>query len=493
MSKAKRYVLLPPRTLSAGRSAGAASTAPFFLELNAVGPAPAVVPGAGTVQIRVLDSIHEDGAKLVELAEDDVLALRAAQPNVTIAPVIYYELARARLHVPRAAASPVAGAVAATPGPIRLTVQDVKSGDGVEGATVVAFTDFANRFGAMGKTDAQGEVTLDLGGQPVDIERLYVYPPLAGYWGAYQEDAQLHSGFTVRIQPIEFGVQDCLRHFYGEGASTDGQGVTVGVVDTGVGPHPHLSVIGDIDNGEGHGSHVAGIIAGTGSPPDGFTGISPAASLRSYRVFSNPGGLAANFTIAKAIDQAVADGCDLVNLSLKVDNPNDPSGFLVDPVIQVALEDARRAGTLPIAAAGNDNRTKVDFPGRDPLCVAVSAFGREGTFPAGSMDESNVLDPRGDDPLDFIAAFSNVGPEVDVTGPGVGIVSTVPGGYGVMSGTSMACPAVVGIAARLLANRTDILNMPRDAARSEEIARLVLSSTRTLGFPPDHEGRGLVE
>lgn len=87
---------------------------------------------------------------------------------------------------------------------------------------------------------------------------------------------------------------------------------------------------------------------------------------------------------------------------------------------------------------------------------------------------------------------SNIGPETDLTGPGVYVLSTVPGGYAAMSGTSMACPAVTGMAARMLAKNKPLLGRKRDAARSEAIARLLLRSARPLGFGPKFEGRGLV-
>jgi subtilisin family serine protease len=99
--------------------------------------------------------------------------------------------------------------------------------------------------------------------------------------------------------------------------------------------------------------------------------------------------------------------------------------------------------------------------------------------------------PYGSDRNNFIAAFSNVGPQVDLTGPGVGIVSTVPGGYAALDGTSMACPAVTGLAAKLLSVRGDILNMSRDQARSDAIAQLLLQAARPLGFGPTYEGHGI--
>jgi subtilisin len=102
-----------------------------------------------------------------------------------------------------------------------------------------------------------------------------------------------------------------------------------------------------------------------------------------------------------------------------------------------------------------------------------------------------VAAPYGHDPLNFVADFSNVGPEIDLIGPGVGIVSTVPGGYAPMSGTSMACPAVTGAAAVLLSNRRDLLSLSRDQGRSDALAQALFEAARPLGFDLDFEGHGL--
>jgi len=89
-------------------------------------------------------------------------------------------------------------------------------------------------------------------------------------------------------------------------------------------------------------------------------------------------------------------------------------------------------------------------------------------------------------------SFSNVGSQIDVTGPGVGVVSTVPeSAYAIMSGTSMATPAVTGLAARVLARHGDVLTATRDAARADTIVKLVLQSAKTLGFGAKFEGQGL--
>ena len=195
----------------------------------------------------------------------------------------------------------------------------------------------------------------------------------------------IKSGTTLSLRAIDLGFQDSKRFFYGDANAAAGTGVKVGVIDTGIATHPDLAIDGGAnlvvgenpndfgDNGEGHGTHVAGIIAGRGSAPTGVRGIAPNVTLRSYRVFgkNNPG--ASNFSIAKAIDRAVADGCDVINMSLGGGSP--------DIATQEAIADARAQGTVIFAAAGNDSRSPVSFPARESLALAVSAMGRKGTFP----------------------------------------------------------------------------------------------------------------
>jgi subtilisin len=217
--------------------------------------------------------------------------------------------------------------------------------------------------------------------------------------------------------------------------------------------------------------------------------VAPAASLYSFRVFpkvtpANPRTRASNFAIAKAIDRAVAAGCDILNLSL--------GGGAPDEATQAAIEDAYEAGAVVIAATGNDDRQSVSFPASFDLCIAVSAVGRKGTFPAKSVFSGDIAGPYGKDKKDFVAAFSNVGADVDCIGPGVAIVSTVPDAtYTAMSGTSMATPAVSGMAARMLATTPALLNAPRDSARAQAMVKALLASARDLGFAARFQGRGL--
>jgi subtilisin len=98
--------------------------------------------------MRVLDSIHENGAKLVDLSAQSVSDLRAEQPGVRLVPVVYYP----QVHRPLPSLPP---RVVATTVGTKIVVKVVSKTDGkpVGGVLVVAFTDFANRIGAQGKTN----------------------------------------------------------------------------------------------------------------------------------------------------------------------------------------------------------------------------------------------------------------------------------------------------------------------------------------------------
>ena len=495
--KAQRFILMP----RGGSLQTAADTKKFMVGMATSGVAAAVrAVGGSPVKMKVVDSIHEGGAKLVETTPEELQTLRAAQPGLVVVPEQFFDLAVSVYRVEQSART-AAGGVGALR---KLTIQVVSRATGkpVAGAMVVAFTDFKQRVGAQGTTSSKGTLSLAFPSSSKKLERVYVYPE-GMLWGALRRNVSIAAGgLTLELDAIDLGAEDSLRFFAGAGTLQDGMGVKVGVIDTGIDlHHPDLNVLGGECTvpgeaptafgplGGNHGSHCAGIIAARGAAPTGVRGTAPAAGLYSFRVFPKPTagnseGGASNFAIAKAIDRAVAMGCDILNLSL--------GGGSADEATAAAIEDAYNAGVVVIAAAGNDGRQAVSFPASHDLCVAVSAIGRKGLFPAGSLYAGDVAAPYGTDKKNFVAEFSNVGADLDCTGPGVAVVSTVPGGtYTAMSGTSMATPAVVGLAARMLAKNKTLLNAARDSKRAGGIVKALVGSAQSLGLTPHFVGKGL--
>lgn len=506
----QRMILVPPRGLRAtGRALDASVIVPLlsmhacvgqpaaslshFMGMVGLPTAPAL---GGAAQLTVVDSLAENGAKLVEMAVSDEALVRATMPGLRIVPEVFYEPMSLRLSL-QSSLQPLGGSAEVT-----VNVRSSADHTPLRDVHVMAFTNFALRLGAEARTDMTGRAILKFTTPPKTLERLFAFAD-SGHWSVVLGTVAASTSLSITMPAIDLTRPHLLRQLYGEAPLTRGAGVKVAVLDTGCGPHPDLQIAGGLntvfggvaddfaDNGDLHGTHVAGIIAGRGAAPAGIRGIAPGATLFSYRVFGK-GKNASNFDIAKAIDRAVTDGCDLLNLSL-----GRPQKALAAPdelMVRFSLEDAREAGVVSFAAAGNDSRSGVSFPASDSLCLAVSAMGNRSLVPKETVSAASAAGPPlgAVDPEEVIATFSNVGPEVDVTAPGIGIISTVaPAGLAVMDGTSMACPAAVGTAARLLAENSAILSMARGPQRAAAIVQLVLAAATSRGFPIEFEGHGL--
>lgn len=370
----------------------------------------------------------------------------------------------------------------------------------VADAKVLVIFDSARKLGAEVRTNAAGKAALAV---PATWERVesFAVVPVHSLWSYAVAQWPIPTGdVTVALRRLDSAGAHPLRHHVDAGNPLDGQGVVVGIIDSGVGPHPDLtvagggsSVIGEVptagqppwaDNGLGHGTHVAGIVAGRGTNNAAYCGIAPGVTLRAYRVFASGARDCDDAAVSAAIEDAVADGCDLLNLSL---------GFEYESrAITRALRGATAAGTVAIAAVGNGGRKPVYFPAATAGVIAVSAIGRADRVPVDTMSWLAKATPVGTDPQDFLAAFTNIGAEVTATAPGVGIISCFPGGfYAAEDGTSMASPVVTGLAARELSRHPAILQLPRDQTRADAIRTLTLSAARRLGFQPECVGNGL--
>ncbi|MEO1700342.1 MAG: S8 family serine peptidase [Planctomycetota bacterium] len=331
--------------------------------------------------------------------------------------------------------------------------------------------------------------------------------PAGGYWSTIA--VQPDDGSVVSLTPLPMdGPLGWWHRLVGMNSVVEGRGagVRVGVVDTGVGPHPALehvrsvgAFIGGAHDGRpaagldarDHGSHVCGIIgarppAGSG----GYVGLASDADVVSARVFGETQN-ANQGDIAHAIEfLAEVEAADLINMSL-----GGPSSRIEADAIATAVE----FGTLSICAAGNEGGA-VSFPAALPDTAAVSALGVNGTVPSGSIDGMNVPtspDRKAPNGL-YLASFSNFGGAVSAAGPGVGIISTVPGNaddpapYAAMSGTSMACPVATGALASLLSMDPAYLGLPRGLARAARASAIQAATARQIGLARPYEGAGLV-
>lgn len=281
-------------------------------------------------------------------------------------------------------------------------------------------------------------------------------------------------------------------------STTRGNSIKVGVIDSGVGPHPCLSHVTDIgafidgmhdatggaDSGS-HGSHVVGSIGARPQKKGQFAGVSPGVDLFSARVF--PAGAGANqLDIADAIDTlSRTHEVDLINMSL--------GARIGSEIERDAIIDALERGTLCICAAGN-SAGAVSFPAAFNETVAISALGLAGSGPYDRFPESP--DKFGDNNL-YLASFSCFGPEILATAPGVGVISTVPERFGLMApyaamdGTSMASPLACGTLSAMLSSSAEYRQLPRDETRAAFARQILRNGCRDINLVAEFQGRGV--
>ncbi len=314
---------------------------------------------------------------------------------------------------------------------------------------------------------------------------------------------------------------------WGPTLATAGQGIKIGIIDDGVDQtHPFFSPAGftmpagfpkgntgytdakvivarvfpppgaswkyakvpfDPQESE-HGTHVAGIAAGDygttandGTGPVKVSGIAPRAYIGNYRIGTIPtpgSGLDGNSAeIAAAIEQAVKDGMNVINLSY-----GEPEITPSRDIVVQAMNAAADAGVVPVIAAGNDFDSvgpgSIGSPATAAKAIAVAAASNKGV----------------------IAYFSSGGPspvslalKPDVTAPGVNILSSVPahdGTWRFFDGTSMASPHVTGAAA--------VLRQRHPGWTVAQVKSALISTGNAVHgaggreVPPTREGGGMI-
>jgi subtilisin family serine protease len=266
--------------------------------------------------------------------------------------------------------------------------------------------------------------------------------------------------------------------------SLTGKGMTAGVIDTGIDPdHPDLKgrvrLFHDFTyqkkpepyDDQGHGTHVAGTIAGGNTSGIGI-GVAPETTLIIAKVFDSSGSGSSEILLAAMQWMADPDGNpdtiddvpSVVNNSWggsEEEAPSDQSPYYL------AVAAWRKLDIFPVFAAGNEGNAPftISVPGAYPVSFAVGAT----------------------DSTDRIANFSSVGPgqvvigddlqnfpKPDVSAPGVSVYSSIPGGkYGSKSGTSMATPHVTGAVV--------LTRQKFKGKKVEEIEKILRDSAKELG------------
>jgi len=260
-----------------------------------------------------------------------------------------------------------------------------------------------------------------------------------------------------------------------------GQGVGVAIVDSGVYPHPDLAgrIVASIDfttasptvsttsTGDpgGHGTHVAGLVAGDGTLSGGaYTGVAPRANIINVRVIDASGSSNVS-TILRGLQWVLANrttyNIKVVNLSLGA----TPTGSYKSDLMATAAEVLNFAGVTVVVSAGNTGPLggTVTTPGTDPYVITVGALDDNGTS-LPFDDLMAVFSSRGRTPFDYLSKPDLVAPGrklISLRSPGSALDTLFPdrqvtatgaltADYYRLSGTSMAAPVVTGVIALMI-------------------------------------------
>lgn len=294
-------------------------------------------------------------------------------------------------------------------------------------------------------------------------------------------DGAVHASLDVSVPMI--GAPEAWAAGY------DGTGVKVAVLDTGIdATHPDLAgkvaasqsfIPGQtVVDGQGHGTHVASTIVGSGAASGGkYRGVAPGASLLVGKVLDNTGS-GSDSQIIAGMQWAVAQGADVISLSV--------GGCCTDgtdPMSQAVNTLTAQSGTLFVIAAGNNGQSgdrTINTPGTADAALTVAAVDKQ--------DKLAYFSSRGPRLGDFGLKPDIAAPGVDITAAraaGTQLGPVVDEKYTTISGTSMATPHVSGAAA--------ILAQEHPGWTGPQLKEALMSSAKDDGYEAYEQGAGRVD
>lgn len=300
--------------------------------------------------------------------------------------------------------------------------------------------------------------------------------------------------FDSKVYTLLDIANQSMETYFPHDKGLEGEGVTVAIIDTGVSPHydlirPKNRIIGFkdfIDNqnrpydDNGHGTHIAGIIAGNGYASRGrYVGVAPKSNILAVKALDRNGG-GSTSKVIEAISYVIEtkDQYNTKIINLSIGTPAN-STCENDPLCK-AVNMAIKAGLIVVVAAGNSGPSKgtILSPGTNRNVITV-----------GAVDDKRTIDTSDD----TIADFSSRGPTLDgikkpdLVAPGVNINSLSSNkldSYVPLSGTSMATPLVSGTIALLFSEYGNLT--------PTQVKAMLLNSCIDLNDTEDHQGAGML-